>query len=466
MSPTIAELLEALPIDDEETLAADHMLQNMLADATRPVPTGRPRRLWALSTLQGRIAAAYFAWWLRQFFQDDDARAAALNETHLRNAIRLLGGMGYLRGAVMKVGQLLAAWPDVVPSQFAEMLGQLHFQAPPMHFELLREFVFRELGDEPENLFDAFETEAIAAASLGQVHRARLRGSGRPVAIKIQYPNIASAIRDDLATLRAIALPMRLGRDGDSLKRQLDDIGRMLDREVDYEHEAENLRRARAVFRESDSIIVPRVVEELSTSRVLTMDYLEGAHLPEFLEGNPSQADRDRFGELITRSNMRLWYEAHMCYADVHPGNFLWMPGGSLGLLDFGCCHRFTPRDVSYVTQVEGSLGGGDAAVRDALLASIELDEVDDEGRMALLREYCDWLWEPVRTDAAFDFSDDSYFKRGMRIYGEVVKRRYIRSRPVNTWIGRTFIGLRAILTQLRARVAYGRILREETTMA
>ncbi|MBT8485834.1 MAG: AarF/ABC1/UbiB kinase family protein, partial [Phycisphaerae bacterium] len=293
MPPTVAELLAALPIEDDERPAAEDALRDVLArSSTRPVPTGRPRRLLALTTLQGRIAAAYLAWWLRQFFQSRAAGAAALDETHLRNAIRVLGSMGYLRGAAMKAGQILAAWPDVVPTEFADVLGRLHFQAPPMHFELLREFVRRELGDDPERLFDDFTPEAFAAASLGQVHHARRVGTGEPLAIKIQYPNIAATIRSDMGLLETVTAPMRLGRDGDSLKEQLADIRRMLDREVDYEQEADNLARARAVFTDGDDIVVPRVFADRSSSRVLTMDFLEGLHVQPFLDANPSQADR------------------------------------------------------------------------------------------------------------------------------------------------------------------------------
>ncbi|MCH7812465.1 MAG: AarF/ABC1/UbiB kinase family protein, partial [Planctomycetes bacterium] len=211
MSPKIAELIDALPIDPEETPPPSEALQALIEDLThRRVPTGRLSRFWILGTLQAKIAAAYAAWWIRSGYATANERERMLNETHLKAAMKVLAGMGYLRGAIMKLGQILANYPDVVPQEFAETLGRLQFQAPPMHFSLLREFVRAELGDDPEALFDDFETTAFAAASLGPVHRARLKGSGRLVAVKIQYPNIGRTIRDDFRNFQALVTPMRL----------------------------------------------------------------------------------------------------------------------------------------------------------------------------------------------------------------------------------------------------------------
>lgn len=471
-TPSLAELIDALPagIDEapSDAAPASEELRAVLADAgVRPVPTGRFARAWSLGTLQAKVAAAYLAWWLRSGFQDAATRRRGLDETHVAAAIQVLGRMSYLRGAVMKLGQVLAHWPHVAPGSFAEVLGRLHAEAPPMHFALLREQVRNELGADPTEVFDDFEAEAFAAASLGQVHRARLPGSERRVAVKIQYPDIARTIGEDMCNLKAAAFGMRLSGDWRNLEQQFEGIRRMLEQETDYEQEAELQRAARRALSGLDDVVVPAVVPERSTRRVLTMDWLDGVHLRDFLARRPSQEERDRFGTAITRATMRLWYRERTIYADPHPGNFLFLPDGKLGLIDFGCCHRFSDDEFGYVLEVERAAQAGDEGALHAVLArgsDLEPHELGAE-RAALLREYADWCWEPVRARGPFDFGTPGYYERGVRLYGEFIKRRWVRSVPVNVWLAKLFFGARAMLTHLGARVAYGDVLREESPL-
>ncbi len=462
---SLTDVLSQLPEDLQSGAPPESRTDDLPGRAGLPI--GRFSRFWTLGTLHGKIAAAYTFWWLRGMWQGVDDRERKLNETHLKAAVQLLGTMSHLRGAVMKLGQLLAHWPGVAPEEFADVLGRLHFQAPPMHFSLLREAIRNELGADPEELFAEFETEAVAAASLGQVHRARLRGSGEPVAVKIQYPGIARSIRSDVANIRALLLPMRLGVDGDSIRTQLDDIETMLGLEVDYRAEAENLRTARRTLEGLDGVFVPRVHDGLSTSRVLTMDWVPGRHLPEFAAGSPSDESRDRYGALIVRSLMRLCYRAHMLYSDLHPGNFLFMPDGRLGLIDFGCVRRYTAEEVEYLTEAERASFISRDAVRQAVIrgADLTVRQQAETERIDLMMAWYDWVCEPVVTMEPFDFSQESYFRRGMDLWRELLRKRYVRTLPVNTWITKSFVGLRAMLYRLGARVPLGRIIREETSV-
>ena len=163
-----------------------------------------------------------------------------------------------------------------------------------MHWSLLKEMVCNELGDDPEILFASFDKRAFAAASLGQVHRARLK-SGEEVAVKIQYPGIARTIREDFRHLNLFLLPARLSADWENTKDQFDDLRTRLEHETDYEREAAALEKARSLFSEDDGIVVPRVFRHHSTARVLVMERLEGMHLDEFLSTNPSQEVRNEF---------------------------------------------------------------------------------------------------------------------------------------------------------------------------
>src|SRR6516164_3787043 len=260
MSPSIAELMRALP-DEEEAAEEAALPEPLMAAALRPVPVGRWRRLRLLGTLQAKIGAAYLFHWIRGWFRKADENERLLAEIHLKTALRLLDSMGYLRGAVMKIGQTLANFPDIVPREFVQTLEQLHFDAPPMHWSLFREMVCNELGDDPENVFASFDKRAFAAASLGQVHRARLK-TGEEVAVKIQYPGIARTIREDFRNFLFFMLPGRLNKDWENLKDQLEDLRRVLEGETDYEKEAAFQRQARSYFREDDGVVVPQVHEK------------------------------------------------------------------------------------------------------------------------------------------------------------------------------------------------------------
>src|SRR6476659_1204396 len=307
--PSVAELIAALPepIDAPEVHPSAPLNPLLEAWSHRPVPIWRFRRLRMLGTLQAQIAAAYAFYWLRGWFKGADESKKLLAETHWRTAMRILDSMSYLRGAAMKVGQTLANFPDIAPREFVETLEKLHYTAPPMHWSLLKEMVFNELNEEPENLFSAFDKRAFAAASLGQVHAARLK-TGEEVAVKIQYPGIARTIREDIRNLLLCMLPGRLSREWESTKEQLDDVRVRLERETDYEQEAGSLERVRKLFHEDDGIIVPRVYPQYSTARVLTMERLPGVHLDAFLATDPSQELRNEFARKITRFLYRMLF--------------------------------------------------------------------------------------------------------------------------------------------------------------
>jgi predicted unusual protein kinase regulating ubiquinone biosynthesis (AarF/ABC1/UbiB family) len=333
-----------------------------------------------------------------------------------------------------------------------------------MHFALLREHVRNELGADPSEIFDEFETEAFAAASLGQVHRARLKRSGLCVAVKIQYPDIARTIASDLRNMKLAGFPLRVSGDWENLLAQFEGIQRMLEQETDYEQEAELQETARHALAPLDDVVVPRVVREHSTRRVLTTEYVEGLHLEPFLATRPSQEVRDRHGAQLTRASMRLWYRERLVYADPHPGNYLFLRDGRLGLLDFGCCHRFRDDEFAYVMEMErAAFAGDDDRLVAALAHGCDLKPHELRGeRLRMMREYCGWLWAPLRSDEPFDYGAPDQYRDGVRLYGEFVKRRWVRSQPINVWLNKVFFGVRAMLTRLDARVAYGRIMREE----
>jgi predicted unusual protein kinase regulating ubiquinone biosynthesis (AarF/ABC1/UbiB family) len=466
MTPELAELLAALPAaDDERDERLDGALLQRLFSrlGQRRVPLGALERLGTLGALQAQIFVAYAAWWVRSWFRSAERNQQALLETHLRAALQLLAGMSYLRGAVMKVGQTLANLPGVVPDEVVDTLEHLHFQAPPMHFALVREHLRNELGGDPEEVFAEFDGRAFAAASLGQVHRARLK-SGEAVAVKVQYPGIGTTVRADCRNLLALMLPLHASADWENAKAQLEDLRRVLEWETDYEREAEYQRRARSFFREDDRIVVPRVHEQYSTRRVLTAELLGGVHVHDFLAGGPAQELLDHFGALIVRAWSRLFHAGHLNYADLHPGNFLFLPDGRLGLLDFGCVRPFSDREWGLMREAARAVDGGRDEVVRLLKHSVLLadDAPIDPEHLRLLERLSAWQWRPLRHRGAFDFGDGRILREGVEVFREMTQKHYTRSEPLCVLIARMHFGLFAMLYRLRARVDLRAIGREE----
>src|SRR3954465_11357566 len=463
--PSVAELIAALPETTAMANDQEHSLPPALQNAwsLRPVPVGRFQRMRMLGTLQAKIGAAYLFHWLRGWFKDADVNKRLLAETHWRTALSVLDSMSYLRGAAMKVGQTLANFPDIVPREFVETLDQLHFDAPPMHWSLLREMVHNELGDDPENLFASFEKRAFAAASLGQVHRAQLK-TGQKLAIKTQYPGIARTIREDFRNLMVFMLPARLSRDWENTKEQFEDLRTRLERETNYEQEAAMLEEARLLFNEDDGIVVPRVFRNFSTTRVLAMEHLEGMHLEEYLATRPSQERRNEFARKFLHAWYRLLFTGRLLYADMHPGNFIFMEDGRLGLIDFGFMLEIDDTLRELLRKMDRPLTTGRRDERIAVLKEWSgiSDDPSEHDRLRLTEEFAYSEWHSRFFGGEFDFGDESDFRRGVDLFVEMVRKRYSRSRPCTPVMARQHFGWRSILYRLGAKIDVAPIAEEE----
>lgn len=462
--PTVVELMKALPeLEEIGSGGSAARSPELIETSLRPVPIGRLRRLGLLTSLQSKIAAAYLFYWIRGWFKSAAEKEKMLAETHWRTAARVLDSMSYLRGATMKIGQTLGNFPDVVPAEFVETLDQLHFCAPSMHWSLLREMVFNELGDDPEKLFASFEKRAFAAASLGQVHRAQLT-SGELVAVKIQYPGIGRTIREDFRNLMLFMLPARLSADWENTREQFDDLRVRLEQETYYRREAATLEKVRSLFREDEGIVVPRVFSERSTDRVLTMQRLEGVHLDQFLATNPSQDVRNEFARKMIRAWYRMLYAGRLLYVDFHPGNFIFMDDGRLGVIDFGCMVELDEGLWELFRKMDRPLTTGRREDRIASLKEWSWigDDAADEDRVRLTDEYADWSWRSRYCGGEFDFGDPTDFRRGIDIFVEMVRKRYSRARACTPMMARQQMGWRAMLYRLRAKIDVASIAEEE----
>lgn len=465
----IQDIMKSMPQHAGGNVPVHDQLGDLIAMiATKKVPVNAMTRLCILGNAHARIALGYLAYFIRNSFVNETEKQRLLNEAHLKSALKLFGTMGYLRGAMIKVGQILGNMPHVVPDEFSKVLGSFHFQAPPMHFSMIREVFFDEMGKEPDEVFEYFDRTAFAAASLGQVHRARLK-SGEEVAVKIQYPNMTRTIRSDLRSLRAILQPLRFSSELSYVLEHLKDAERMLMIETDYTKEAEFIEKARALFTKEDLIIVPRVWDDYSSQRVLTMDYLPGCHLEEFLSSNPDQETRDHFGRLISTAFIRIWCREKIIYDDQNPGNFLFMDNGRLGFIDFGSQRKQSDKEWELIFELiykahagllENNLDSIDEVIADACF----FDQTKNVGpdKLELLRKQGLWWVEAMMEDKPFDFSDAESFTRGLALQFKWLKKGYLKFKSQNnSWV-RAILGQRTLLYRIRSRFNCHAIYRKE----
>jgi predicted unusual protein kinase regulating ubiquinone biosynthesis (AarF/ABC1/UbiB family) len=251
----------------------------------------------------------------------------------------LFTAVNQLKGTALKVSQLLSMELGLLPQAMRRELSRAQHQVTPLNRAIVLKVMRQELGREPLELFHTFETQAFAAASLGQVHAATLR-SGEAVAVKLQYPGIDTTVRSDMSMLRGLfrAFAARSTRLPDSpiVDQLMVEVERKLAEELDYLQEAQSLHWFADHLTLPD-LHIPRPVAPLCTRHLLTMQRLEGEHLNQWLDGQPTQQQRDHYGQLLFDTFMHCAFKLKRLQADPHPGNFLFMPGGQLGLLDFGC---------------------------------------------------------------------------------------------------------------------------------
>lgn len=321
-----------------------------------------------------------------------------------------------------------------------------------MHFSLVREQLVAELGGEPDRVFAEFQRQAFAAASLGQVHRARLH-TGEPVAVKIQYPGIARTIRADLATVRALMQPLRLTAAWDGLTALVGDLGRAVEREAEYRQEAVNQELARRVFANHPRIRVPRIHRDLSTSRLLVSDLAPGVHLDRLLEADPPPSLRDQVGARLYEVQLRLTLAARCFYPDANAGNFLAADDGTLTVLDFGNVRPLNDHEWELYLHLDAAMVSGDAgAMEEATLAcaTVPPDQVP-EGVREHFRAVAGWSMEPFLVDREFDFGLE-FWSRGMEVHRRSLATPFLQVMPVLGHFQRAILSGRALAARLGAR--------------
>ncbi|QDH15686.1 AarF/ABC1/UbiB kinase family protein [Oecophyllibacter saccharovorans] len=386
-----------------------------------------------------------------------------LNTGSANHAEGLRSALGALKGPLMKGAQLLSTIPGALPDEYAQELAHLQANAPPMGWSFVRRRMRAELGDEWQKNFRAFSHDAVAAASLGQVHRAVL-ADGREVACKLQYPGMQGAMESDLRQLRT-ALGV-YGFFGNTI-RQDEVYAELADRmreELDYEREASHLRLYRLMLKHTPSVSIPEPVGSLTTHRLLTMGWLNGRSMKSVLEAELSQEARNAIARALFQAWYKPVYHYGVIHGDPHMGNFTIGDDNRLNLLDFGAVRVFTPRFVGGVVDLFTALRDGDGERAYAAYQAWGFRNLTRE-TAEVLNEWARFFYRPLVTDRECTMreSNDPAEARVIleRVYEGLKKTGGVTLPREFVLLDRSAIGLGSAFLRLGARLNWHRMFME-----
>jgi predicted unusual protein kinase regulating ubiquinone biosynthesis (AarF/ABC1/UbiB family) len=433
----------------------------------RAIPVSRLRRSARVGLLAGVGGVRYAGAKAANVVRSREKGDARMEELAVESADKLVETLGRMKGAAMKMGQLASFIDtDYLPDEYREIyqdkLGKLRTSAPAMPWEKVRKVLVEEYDEPYEELFAEIETEAFAAASIGQVHRAVLP-DGRRVAVKIQYPGVGAAIRADLSNAGMIlrfAKALAPGLDSKAVAAELKE--RVLE-ELDYEYEAQNQRTFSRAYRGHPFIYVPDVVTRLSRNRVLVTEYVEGTSFDDIKQLHPDA--RSRFGEVVFRFYLGSIFQLQHFNADAHPGNYVLLGDGRVAFLDFGMTKRLDVEQIELeVEAVRARISGDPELVRQKLH---ELGFVKNPQRIEAerLMEHVDAVGGWYLDDREIEITPEYVMAVIAAIsdprsdFYSLMRRENV---PANELMGRRMeVGVLAVLGQLRARRNWHRIARE-----
>ncbi len=432
-----------------------------------PIPTSRLSRSARVGRLAAGQAARQLGTRAANITRDEDGKRRALERRQIETAEQIVAALGTMKGAAMKLGQVMSFLdvglvPEEYREEFQTKLAALRDAAPKVDFKDMRKVLEREYGERLDDVFETFDPVPIAAASIGQVYRATLP-DGRDVAVKVQYPGVAQAVRADMQNLGMILRLMKSVAPGLDPKALGDEIRARIDEELDYELEADNQRSLARIFRDHPFIVVPPVVSSLCREKVIVSEFVDGRGFEEIKQ--LPQEERDRIGEIVFRFYFGCMYRHRQFSGDPHPGNSLLLKDGRMAFLDFGLFKHISEevagRELRMVRlSIEGRAEELAADLRASGFVLASARYTPDQ----LLEQFRDLTWwyttdeelalDPeIATQVMIDMSDPR-----SRHFAQM---RHESMPPDHLFGRRLEVLTLAVLGQLRARANWYRIARE-----
>jgi predicted unusual protein kinase regulating ubiquinone biosynthesis (AarF/ABC1/UbiB family) len=412
-----------------------------------------------------KVAGTHATTAARKAFASAERRVELDEQRRLTTAAAVADELGHMKGALMKLGQMASYLDKGLPEPMRMALAQLRTDAPPMSRELAAGVIEAELGAPPDDVFVDWDPDPIAAASIGQVHRAIAlhpdTGEQVPVAVKVQYPEVDEAIESDLKNADMLGALLKQGFGGLEPDEMVAEIRERLVEELDYRLEARNQQAFADYYRGHEYIHVPDVIPGLSSGRVLTSELVNGHTWEELLEW--PQVERDLAGETIFRFVFRSLYRMQAFNGDPHPGNYLFHGSGRVTFLDFGLVKHFTDDEMhTFAAMVKSAAVDHDTAEFRSIVERAGMLKPAAPVTTDAVGEYFQHFYEPVRVDREMTWTGE--------YASSIVRHTFDRSSPISQYatvpkafvfIQRINLGLYALLGELGATGNYRRIAEE-----
>ncbi|QXP67018.1 AarF/ABC1/UbiB kinase family protein [Polaribacter sp. AHE13PA] len=418
------------------------------------IPTSKIQRASKLVTTGAKIGVNYLKYYGDKITKTEDEAKARLNEN---NAEDIYDGLKTLKGSALKVAQMLSMEKSILPQAYVEKFSLSQFSVPPLSPALVTKTFKKYFGKDPNEIYDKFNTVSINAASIGQVHKAEK--DGKELAVKIQYPGVAQSIASDLALVKPIAIKMFniRGKDSDKYFKEVEN---KLVEETNYILEVEQSKEIVAACKHIPNLNFPEYYADLSSDRIITMDWMHGVHLSEFYTDNQEVANR--LGQALWDFYMFQIHKLKKVHADPHPGNFLISPENELIVIDFGCM-KTIPEDfyVPYFELAQKENIGNPTFFEEKLL-QLEILRADDSNEelvffRAMFHEMLSLFTQPFHQET-FDFSDEVFFGKLSDLGAKYAKSTELKDMNGNRgskhfiYINRTFFGLYNLMHDLKAK--------------
>lgn len=420
------------------------------------IPTGKVSRAAKFVKTGAKVGGNYLKHYGRKLVDKNTTN----EQLDADNAEDIYNSLSELKGSALKVAQMLSMDKNMLPTAYQDKFAMGQYSAPPLSFPLVVQTFRKYFEKTPNTFFETFTKKAVNAASIGQVHQATREG--HKYAVKIQYPGVAESVKSDLKLVKPIALRL-FNLNERELDQYMEEVEGKLLEETDYDLEVSRSIEISNACEHIKNLFFPKYYPEMSAPRIITMDWLDGHHIKEFLETDPSQEVRDSIGQAMWEFYHHQIHDLKQVHADPHPGNFLMRKDGTLGVIDFGCV-KVIPEDFyeEYFKLMSKNLVDNDKDLLPILYDLNFIYEDDSEAEkelfLSVFKEMTTLLGRPFHHDE-FDFSDDQYFSQ---IYAlserlsnlkELRNSRHPRGSRHGLYINRTYFGLYTLLNQLKANV-------------